>query len=107
MKNSKLICLIVAFTMIAVQVSAKGGYKRKVELKKEWRVQTKSPQEVPLQAFLIENQQLEIQSQGLFDLNIQVENSQGNIMLVDIVCLDSSQSTIIELEHFSQGKYIL
>lgn len=58
MKNSKLICLIVAFTMIAVQVSAKGGYKRKVELKKEWRVQTKSPQEVPLQAFLIENQQL-------------------------------------------------
>ena len=59
-----------------------------------------------LQVFVIENQQLEIQSQGLFELNIQVENSQ-EIRLADVICLDSSQSTIIKLENFPKGQYIL
>lgn len=78
-----------------------------IYLQKEWKRQTRAPHEIPLEVYLIGNQQLEIQGTDISPLKINIKNDEGNIVLTNIVYLNNFQPVIVDLNSLTNGTYIL
>lgn len=108
MKDFKFaLILLLSLTMFAFQLNAKKNYKKLIYLQKEWKRQTRAPHEIPLEVYLIGNQQLEIQSTDISPLKINIKNDEGNIVLTNMVYLNNFQPVIVDLNSLTNGTYIL
>lgn len=107
MRQLKLICIALLVAMVTLQSIAQSNHKKIINLKKEWKTQTRAPQNISLQAFLTESQQLEIQCQNNICLTMHIYNSQNETILTSIICLNLSQPSIVDLKNLPKGEYIL
>ena len=108
MKNVRFTCTLLGLLLcFSININAHKRYKEHIKLREQRKWQTRSPHEPFFDIYALNNKSLEINTRKNMQTTLRIEDPQGGIVYINVVYLDSTHQTVIDLNHAPEGTYIL
>lgn len=107
MKNIRFVCTLLGLSLFFSIQAGMQRHKERIQVKERRMPQTRSPHEPFFDIYTLYGKSLEINSRENMQATLRIENIQGETVYINVVYLDSTLPTIINLNYASEGTYTL
>lgn len=108
MKDVRFVCSLLGLLLcFSININAHKRYKERIKSREELKHKTRSPHEPFFDMYTLSDKSLEINTRENMQTTLRIEDPQGGIIYLNVVYLDSTRPTIIDLNYSPEGTYTL